>query len=328
MSGAWRVGVSADLAAWGDLGLDRLRAAGADVAFLPPDGGVLTAAHVEGCEAVLFAAPAVTAETVSGPRPPRHLARFGVGLDTVDVAACTRAGVAVTVTPDGARRAVATAALTLVLAVLQRLRDKDARVRSGDWSDRSASLGRGLTGRTVLAVGLGNVAGEFFRLTAPFGTVNLAHTRRREVAGEPGDPPVELVALEEGLRRADVVLVTVPLTPQTHHLLDATAFAHLRPGAVLVNVARGGVVDTDALVDALRDGRLAGAGLDVFEEEPLPEDHPLTTFPGVVLAPHCLAWTDELALGNGTSAVSSILALRAGEPVQHLVDPAVLEVVS
>jgi phosphoglycerate dehydrogenase-like enzyme len=320
--------VSADLAAWGDLGLDRLRAADADVRFLPPDDGVLTAAHVDGCDAVLFAAPAVTAETVSGPHPPRHLARFGVGLDTVDVAACTRAGVAVTVTPDGARRAVATAALTLVLAVLQRVREKDARVRAGDWSDRSGLLGRGLTGRTVLVVGFGSVAAEFCRLTAPFATVNLAHTRRREVPRGPGDPDVERVALAEGLRRADVVVVTAPLTPQTHHLLDAAVLAHLRPGAVLVNVARGPVVDTAALLDALRDGRLAGAGLDVFEDEPLPADHPLTTFPNVVLAPHCLAWTDELALGNGSSAVTSILALRAGEPVGNLVDPAVLEVAS
>lgn len=328
----FRVGLSADLrppagsdlpTSWGDIGLDALVAAGAELTFLEPDDGVLTAAHVDGYDAVLFAAPGITAETVSGPNPPRHLARFGVGLDAVDVEACTRAGVAVTITPDGARRAVATAALTLVLSVLQNVAAKDAVVRHGDWSDRLSLMGRGLTGLTVMTIGLGNVAGELFGLLAPFGTTNLAFDPHRP-PHTLGDLDVSLVDLEDGLRRADVVVVTAALTPETHHLLDAARLALLPRGAVVVNVARGPIVETDALVEALRSGHLGGAGLDVFEVEPLPADHPLTSLPRVVLTPHAIAWTTEMARSNGDSCVRAILAVREGRTPDFLADRSVV----
>ncbi|KRE63783.1 NAD(P)-dependent oxidoreductase [Nostocoides sp. Soil756] len=325
----FRVALSGDLASatqqssWGDIGLDALAAEGIGHSFLP-DEPVLRPEDLDGLDAVLFAAPRVDAASVSGPRPPCLLARFGVGLDAVDVEACTAAGVGVTITPDGARRPVATAALTLVLAVQHRLLVKHRLVERGRWDDKLAYMGRGLTGSTLGTVGLGNVARELFALTRPFGTRNLAADpwRTPEQAAALG---AELVELPELLRRSDVVVVTSALTPETHRLLDREMIALMPPHAVLVNVARGPIVDTEALTAALVEGRLAGAGLDVVDPEPLPPDHPLVGLDQVILSPHGLAWTDELARGNGSSAVRAILAVRDGRRPDHVVNPEAFE---
>lgn len=325
----FRVALSHDLASatqqssWGDIGLDLLTEEGIGYTFLP-DTPVLRAEDVDGVDAVLFAAPAVDAATVAGSRPPRLLARFGVGLDSVDVAACTAAGVGVTITPDGSRRPVATAALTLVLAVQHRLLLKHRLVERGRWDDKLAHMGRGLSGATVGTLGLGNVASELFSLMAPFGTHNLAADPWRTPQQAAG-LGVELVGLPELLRRSDVVVVTSALTPETQGLLDREMIALMPPHAVLVNVARGPIVDTEALTAALVEGRIAGAGLDVVDPEPLPSDHPLTGLDQVILSPHGLAWTDELARGNGGSAVRAILAVRDGRRPDHLVNPAAFE---
>jgi phosphoglycerate dehydrogenase-like enzyme len=322
----WRVGLSHDLRAadgtvsWGDIGLADLVAAGVDWEFLPPDTGELTAEHVAGYDAIIFAAPAISAATVAGRDRPAVLARFGVGLDAVDLPACTAAGVAVTITPDGARRAVATAALTLILALEQQVLAKDRLVREGRWPERMSYMGRGLSGRRVGVVGLGNIADELFALLKPFGTENLAADPFR-TAEEAAGRGVRLMDLETLMGEADIIVVTAGLTPQTHHLIDSGMIARMRPGAVLINIARGPIVDTAALVDALREGRIRGAGLDVFELEPLPVDHPLVSLDNVVLSPHSLAWTDELALGNGRSAIRAILAVRDRRVPSHLANP-------
>ena len=325
----FRLALSADFRSadgsisWGDIGLAELERAGISWSFLPADTETLRAQDIDGYHAVLFAAPGVTAETVSGPNPPRLLARFGVGLDSVDVDACTRAGVAVTVTPDGARRAVATAALTLMLAVGQRLLDKAELVRGGRWDAKIDLMGRGLTGRTVGTLGLGGAATDLFGLLAPFGTTNLATDPMRS-AEDAAALGVDLVSLDELARRSDILVVLAPLTESTRGCIDARLIGLMRRHVILVNVARGPIVDTDALVAALAEGRLFGAGLDVMDPEPLPPDHPLLALDNVVLTPHALAWTDEMARGNGSSAIRAILDVRAGRRPRFLVNEAVL----
>jgi phosphoglycerate dehydrogenase-like enzyme len=308
---------------WGDIGLDALDQAGVDWGFLPADGGTLTPELVDGYDAVLFASPGVTAATVSGPRTPRLFARFGVGLDAVDLAACTEAGAGVTITPDGARRPVATAALTLILSVGHRLLNKHNLVLTGRWQDKQSLMGHGLTGRTVGTIGLGNIALELFRLLTPFSTVNLSYDPHR-TTGDAAAHGVQLVELNELLGRCEIVVVTAALTPDTYHLLDADRLRLLRPEAIVINVARGPIIDTQALAEALRAGRLGGAGLDVFDPEPLPPDSPLTSLDNVVLSPHALAWTDEMARGNGASAIRAIIAVRNGRIPEHLANPDVL----
>lgn len=325
------VGVSRDFRGadganvWGDIGLDRLADEGVGWRWLDDDVDVLRPADLAGLDAVIFARPAVDAGTFAGPGPhPRLFARFGVGYDAVDLDACTAHDALVTITPDGARRAVATATLTLLLAARAHLVVKDGLVRAGTWGERTAWMGRGLTGRTVGFVGMGNTASDLVALLAPFGCRVIAADPGLSVA-RAGGLGVEPVDLDEVFRSSDVVVVMAALTPATHHLVDARRLALLPEGATLVNVARGPIVDEAALVAGLAAGRPATAGLDVFETEPLPVDSPLVASPAVVLAPHCLAWTDEMAAGNGASAVQAVLDVAAGRTPRFVVNRAVLQ---
>ncbi|MDF2045108.1 MULTISPECIES: NAD(P)-dependent oxidoreductase [Microbacterium] len=310
---------------WGDIGLDGFDEAGIAWEYLPDDVPVLRPEDIDGRPAVLFAAPAVDATTFSGvTEPPMVLARFGVGYDAVDLDACTDAGVAVTITPDGARRPVATAALGMLLGGLLNLGIKDRLVREKRWDERTSWMGRGLTGTTVGVVGFGGTGTDLARLLAPFEVELLAYDpycplSRAEEFG------AELVGLEDLAARSDAIVVMAVLTPETHHLIDADFLDRVKPTATLVNVARGPIIDEPALIAALRDGRLRAAALDVFENEPLPDDSPLRSLDNVLLSPHCVGWTDEMSLGNGRSAVRAVVGALAGEIPSFVVNRPVLE---
>ena len=185
-------------------------------------------------------------------------------------------------------------------------------------------MGVGLAGRTLGSVGLGNIGRETFGLAAPFGMRHLAHDpyATPEAASEAG---VELVDLGTLLRDSDFVMINSALTPETRHLLDAEKLALMKPTAYLINAARGPIVDQRALVDALRAERLAGAGLDVFEEEPADPEDPIFALPNVIATPHALAWTDEIALGNGRGAIESVLDVAAGRVPKNVVNRDVVD---
>jgi phosphoglycerate dehydrogenase-like enzyme len=324
------VGVSRDFLnadgrnAWGDIGLGELDSAGIDWQYLPRDTGELLAPDIDGLDAVLFASPAITARTFEGvARPPRLLARFGVGYDAVDLDACTRHGVLVTVTPDGARRPVATAALTLLLAVLHNVTAKDRLVREGRWNERARWMGLGLTGRRIGLLGLGNVARDLVGLLQPFDV--------EVIACDPFCPPetawelgVHLTDADTVMAESDAVIVMCALTEDTRHLVDARRLSLMQPSAVLLNIARGPIVDETALIEALGEDRIRGAGLDVFETEPPDPGNPLLSMDNVVLSPHSLAWTDEMSAGNGNSAVQAILDTATGRLPRFLVNLDVL----
>jgi len=324
--GRFTVGVSRDFLdpdgrnVWGDIRLGELDDAGIDWHYLPRDTDELLGRDVDGLDALLFAAPAVTARTFTDvERPPLLLARFGVGYDAVDLEACTRHGVLVTITPDGARRPVATAALTLLLAVLHNVTAKDRLVRQGRWSEREQWMGLGLTGRRVGLLGLGNTARDLIGLLRPFDVEVLAHDPYcpPETARELG---VRLADADTVMAEADAVIVMCVLTEETRHLVDARRLSLMKPSAVLLNVARGPIVDEAALIEALRVGRIRGAGLDVFETEPPAPDNPLLSMDNVVLSPHSLAWTDEMSAGNGGSAVRAVLDVATGRLPRFVVN--------
>lgn len=327
----FRVGITHDFLGpdgspvFGEIGLDLLDAEpGIEREFLGPHGPVLTASDLAGYDALLQLGGQLPAEAIEGADRLVLTARFGVGLDNVDVGACTRHGVLVTVTPEGVRRPMAVAALTLVLALSQRLVVKDRLVREGRWAERGAHVGTGLQGRTLGILGLGNIGAELARLAAPFGLRLLAHSRHAAPA-DAARLGVELASLETVLRESDFLCVTVALRPETRHLLDAERLALIKPGAFLVNVARGPIVDQAALVEALREGRLAGAGLDVLEQEPPDPHDPLLALENVVLAPHSLGWTDEGFRGMGRSACRDIVAVARGETPANVVNPEALD---
>lgn len=328
---AFRVGLSRDFLnefhdnAWGDIGLAQLDRAGVAWRYLESDVDTLRPADIAGLDAVLFARPAVDRSTFDGPGPfPRLFARFGVGYDAVDLEACTANKALVTITPDGARRAVATATLTLILAARHHLVVKDRLVRTANWPERARWMGRGLTGRTVGFIGLGNTGTDLLNLLAPFNC--------RILASDPGLDDERASTLGATLcdadtvfATADVVVVMAALTPGTRRLVNQRRLALMKSTALFVNVARGAIVDEQALVEALRAGRPGSAALDVFDDEPLDASSPLIGMDNVILTPHSLAWTDEMAIGNGSSAIAAILDVRDGRIPKYVVNRAVLD---
>lgn len=330
----FRVGLTRDFLhpdgsiGFGDIGLDLLDGAdGVEWEFLSNNGPELYAEQVHNYDALMVLGPRVTARTFSGAERLSLVARFGVGYDNVDVDACTRSGVALTITPEGVRRPVATSVLTLLLALSHKMFAKDRLTREGRWSERLDHMGRGLTNRTLGVIGLGNIGREVFHLTAPLSMRHLATdpcVNPQDIAGD----SVSLVDLETLLRESDFVVVCCSLCDGTQHLINAERLAWMKPTAYLINVARGPIVDQRALTAALLERRIAGAGLDVFEQEPIELDDPLLKLDNVILSPHALCWTDECFLANGTSAIGSILDVAAGRAPQYVVNAPVLNLPS
>ncbi len=307
---------------FGDIGLSLLDAApDVEYEFLPSCGDEIPPGLANDYDALLVLAPRVTEETVAQTERLLVVARFGVGYDNVDVDACTRCDVALTITPDGVRRPVATAAITLLLALAHKILIKDRLTRAGRWDEKMDYMGTGVTGKTLGIIGLGNIGREIIGLAAPFDLQLIAFDPYLAAS----DAPVELVDLDELLSRADFVCVTCALTPETHHLLDARRLGLMRQTAYLINVARGPIVDGRALAEALRSNAIAGAGLDVFETEPVDPNDPLLELENVIVSPHALCWTDELFRGNGEAACRSILELAGGRVPRDVVNREVLD---
>lgn len=306
---------------FGDIGLSLFEAGGLSWSFLPDACEEIPPAVADAYDALLVLAPRVTARTVDGCRRLAVVARFGVGYDNVNVDACTRNGVLLTITPDAVRRPVATSALAFLLALSHKLFAKDRLTRAGRWAEKLDHTGIGLTGRTLAVIGLGNIGREVFRLAAPLEMRHIAFDPfvTPQFASEQG---VTLMPLDRLLPEADFVVVCCALTPDTRHLLDRRRLGLMKPSSYLINVARGPIVDQAALTEALGERRIAGAALDVFETEPISAADPLLALDNTIVAPHAVCWTDELFLATGRAACQSILDVAAGSLPRSLVNPA------
>ena len=249
----------------------------------------------------------------------RAVVRHGAGVDILPVDRATALGIPVANVPGGNANAVAEFAIAAMMELARGIGEADRQMRAGVWRQRGgAGLSAiELTGRTLGIVGLGAIGTRVAAIAHHgFGMQVLA--LRRSSA-----PPahVQAVDFDHLLAASDVVVLACPLTPQTRGLFDASAFARMRPGALLVNVARGAVVREDDLADALRSGHLGGAALDVFETEPLPQDSPLRGVPRVLLTPHFAGQTVESERGLGLAAARTLLAVLRGEPHPDIVNP-------
>lgn len=245
----------------------------------------------------------------------RVLARVGVGTDAIDLDAATDAGVAVTITPGANADTVADHTIALMLACNRRLLENDRSMRDGNWDRGGALSGTDLTGSTVGIIGLGSIGRAVAKRLHGF-DVKVIGADLREAGG---DGIIQL-PLGEVLRSADVLTVHVPLLPSTRGLVGRAELDAVRPGTILINTSRGGVVDEDALAEALIDGRLAGAGLDVFLREP-PVGSPFLGMSNVVLSPHIAGisiYSQRMML---EMAVSSLLDVIAGRPSAAVVNP-------
>jgi phosphoglycerate dehydrogenase-like enzyme len=256
----------------------------------------------------------------------RVIARVGVGTDSIDLHAATEAGVVVTTTPGANRETTADHAVAMILAAVRRIVEYDASVRRGEWNRTGAATPWDLNATIVGIVGFGAIGRAVAQRLAGFGTHLLIADPALGGADGGGLPDsAEVVALDELLERADVVSLHLPLKPATRHIVGAQELARMEPHAILVNTSRGGLVDEDALVDALASGRLRGAALDVFTDEPnVPRS--LRTLPNVVLTPHVGGLSDRSITRMTHQATRDVLAVLAGlSTLESIVNPAALE---
>ncbi len=310
----------------GEIGLQKLKdTSGVTLEFFHEHLPEVSAKQAEGYDAIISLAPRYTQQTLEGANLRLSVvARLGVGYDMVDIEALTDHDVILTITPDGVRRPMATAVVTLLLALSHELLAKDRLVREGRWQERTSLKTAGLTGRVFGSVGLGNVGREVFRMIQPFEMVHLA-TDPFVKPGEVAGLGVELVDLEGLMRRSDFVSLHCPLTPETRGMIGERQISWMKPTAYFINASRGPIVDQLALYRALEKRTIRGAGLDVFEKEPIPKDEPLLRLNNVILTPHTLCWTDECFLRMGMSAIDSVLAVLRGEIPSYVVNREVLK---
>ena len=247
----------------------------------------------------------------------RLISVWGTGTDHIDLRTCRARGVTVTNTPGVNAHAVAEHAMALMLAVTRRIPAMDADVRTGQWPRGMLVQ---LEGKTLGIVGLGAVGRRVAALAAPFGVQLLASTHGND-AGRAAAVGARHVPIETLLRESDIVSLHLRLSDETTGFLNRARLALMKPSAFLINTARGGLVDRDAFVDVLRSGRLAGAGLDVFHEEPIRADDPLLALPNVVLTPHNAGMTPQVIDVGLRRAVENVAAYLRGTPANVITSP-------
>ena len=290
--------------------------ASVDIAIVAPDKNEALAREMADAEVLLHVLAPVTRQVMDLAPGLRLVQKIGVGIDAIDITHARTRGIAVCNMPGTNTAAVAEMTLALMLACMRRIPQLHSSMLSGRAWARAGAIGDGLGeigGRVVGLVGYGAVARQLAPVLRALGATLIAHSR---TAGEPG---IEFVALDELLARADIVSLHLPATDQTHLLIDRRRIGLMKPGAVLINTARGSLVDEAALTEALTQGRLAGAGLDVFADEPAPSANPLLALTNVVATPH-LAWLTRDTLRRSLDVIAdNVRRLKEGEPLLHQV---------
>lgn len=252
------------------------------------------------------------------------ISRNGVGYDHLDVDACTQAGVMISITPDAVRRPVASANVALMLAFAHRIFERDRRTRNAAWDQRWNDKGIGLQNRVLGVIGLGNIGQEIFRLMKPWGMIHLG-VAPNHTEDEFSDLGVSLVDLDTILKEADFLCICCPLSEKTYHMIGERELGLMKQEAYLINTARGEIIDEAKLFQALEKGCIAGAGLDVFEQEPPNPRNPLLSLESVILGSHNLANSEEMNQLANRSAAQALIDLADGLVPKNLVNPEVVE---
>ncbi len=299
---------------------------GVNYGSMPPQpGNLATPDALNQFDGIFSLALKFTRESLVGVERLAVVARWGVGYDMIDVDALTEADVMLAITPKAVRRPVAEAILALIFGLSKNLLIQDRTARAGKWRGDLPHLGYNIGGRVLGSVGCGNIAREMFRLARSLGFSRLIACDPYVQPGDVADLDIEIVDMDTVFSSSDFVTVNTLLNQSTRGLVGEHQFRLMKPTAFFVNTSRGPIVDESALVDALREGRIRGAGIDVFEQEPPPKDHPLFAMDNVIVAPHAVAWTEELRRDNGLEACGNILAVARGELPDGIVNREVLE---
>jgi D-3-phosphoglycerate dehydrogenase / 2-oxoglutarate reductase len=302
--------------------LDILRSAGYEVRY--PAKHVLlteedTLEALQGIVAVIAGSEPYSERVLAGLPQLRIISRNGVGYDRIDVAAATRRGIAVTITPEGNHQSVAEHAMALMLAVSRSIVRSAVDTRQGHWRRRSVLVP--LRGKTLGIVGLGRIGRSVAVRASAFGMRLVAYEKfpDREFAQKYA---IELADLDRVLSLADFLTLHTPMSPDTQSLINRQTLSRMKRGSILINTARGGLVNESDLVDALRSGHLAGAGLDVLATEPPPVDHPLLKAENVVITPHISALDAQSLEDMAVGAARNIVDLATGKwPAASLINP-------
>ena len=288
--------------------------------FLPE----VTAAQVQGCDMVISAAAQWTERSLVGNDQLIALLYTGVGYDHIDVKALTDAGVLFCFAPDAVRRPMACTIITFILTLAMKLMAKDKITRQGRWAEQNDYRGEGLMGKTLGSIGVGNIGHEVFVLAQPFGMRHLGcdpYIKQEDV----DDVSVQLVDMDTLLAESDFVSISVPLNEETRHLIGEQELRKMKSTAYLISTSRGPVVDEAALIEGLQQGWIQGAGIDVFEQEPVHPDNPLLGMDNVVVSPHSLCHTDEYYKLAWSGKLQQAAQILRGEIPEALVNTEVLE---
>jgi len=297
--------------------------AGAELVLTQSRTAAEVVAGATGADAILVQYAQITAEVMDALPGLRAIGRYGVGVDSVDVDAATARGIAVCNVPDYGTESVSDHAIALALAAARGIPRLDRGLRAGSFDLAAVRPLYQTRGRVFGVIGMGRIGTATARKAAGLGYAVIGY----DIAAQPETEQYHgfaSVPLAELLERSQVVSLHTPLTEATRCMIGAKQFAQMRGDAILVNTSRGGVVDCDALVEALRSGALRGAAIDVHESEPLPADHPLTTFDSVVLTPHLAWYTEESYDELKRRTVANVIEVCAGRRPRNIVNPQVL----
>lgn len=309
-----------------DVGLDLFDEAPCiDIAAFPTHDKILTPVQIGTAQAIIVRSPKITSDSLTASDDLLAIGRFGVGYDSVDLSACTASDVIVFITPGAVDRPVAEATLTWMLALSHQVKIKDRLVREGNWRLTRNHVGWEIRDRTLGIIGLGRIGRAVVDICRSLG---MAQPLAYDPVADPAQAAtigVRLVTLDELLAEADFVSLHCPFTEQTHNLIGARELALMKSDAFLINIARGGVVDEDALYDALKNNQIAGAALDCFVGEPLSEPSRFGEFDNVLLAPHAIAVTREHGRDIGRMSCQGMLDLVRAKVPHGVVNQAVLE---
>lgn len=294
--------------------------------------GAMSAAEfgeeVISADAVLsFLTDPLSAEVIDGATRLRVISQMSAGVDNIDIAACTIRGIPVGHTPGVLTEVSADSAFALLAASVRRIPEGRDLARNGAWTEwrHDLLLGGDLHGTTLGIVGVGAIGQAIARRATGF-NMRVLYTSRTRRPHVESSMRLSYRILDDLLAESDHIVLAVPLTPDTHHLIDSRALGLMKPTATLVNIARGSVVDTEALVDALASGRLGGAALDVTDPEPLPAGHPLLSLENCLVVPHIASASISARSAMLRLAVANLVAGVEGLPMPHCVNPEVYEV--
>jgi phosphoglycerate dehydrogenase-like enzyme len=292
---------------------------GVEYSVFPDWQPEISPGQIDGFDMVVSLRPRWTQQSFSGNNQLLCVHRTGVGYDMIDVPALTEANVMLTITPDAVRRPVAVAILTFILALSTRLFTKDRMAREGRWAEKAHYHGYGLVGQTLGSIGVGNIGRDMFMLAKPLGMRHIAYDPyvKQEAVADAG---VKLMDMDTVLAESDYVNISCLLNKSTYHLIGEKELRKMKKTAFLINTARGAIIDEAALIKILQEGRIRGAGIDAFEQEPTPDDNPLLKMDNVIVAPHALAWTDQMFLVQWEQIMNQLSQIIRGERPEALVN--------